>query len=328
DEVDVFNQSFITPSHISKIIVGLSWNYSSENERFNTTVFGKQYWYSGDIALYDMEGESSVSSPRFNRVGYGAAVSWHVSEALLVKSSIENAFRTPESFEILGDGKYINPNQGLSPEKSLNLNVGSRLNYWSGNTNVRSEINLFSRRSQDFIRFKPLGPFGEYENLDHVLTRGIEGSLGINFNQLMMLDANVTYQNLTDQTQFDEGLPNTNYKSRVPNIPYLFGNVRLGISPNKLKAKNRMNFYWNTRYVHEYFLTWENLGNPNQKYTIPGQLIHDFVADYSLQNGRYSISLTVSNVTNERAYDNFRIQKPGRAFYLKLNWFLHNKFNL
>jgi outer membrane cobalamin receptor len=328
DEVDVLNQSFTSPNSISKIILGLSWNYFSKNEKLNASLFGKQYWYSGTIESFDIEGNRSFSNPGFSRMGFGAAVSWHISNALLVKSSFEKAFRTPESFEILGDGKYINPNPLLEPENSWNFNLGGRLNHWAGNTNIRSEINLFNRTSQDFIRFKPLGPFGEYENLNHVLTQGIEGGVSINHNQLIMLDANVTYQNLTDQTEFDEGLPNTNYKSRVPNIPYFFSNARLGVSPNKKKAVNQFAFYWNTRYVHEFFLTWENLGNPNQKYTIPGQLIHDFVADYSLKNGRYSVSFTISNLTNELAYDNFRIQKPGRAFYLKFNWFIQNKSDL
>lgn len=328
DEVDPLNQSFTTPNHISKIIFGLSWNYTSTNERLNAVLFGKQYLYTGRIETFDIEGNSTVSNPGFSRTGFGTAASWNISETLLLKTSFEKAYRTPESFEILGDGKYINPNPLLKPENSWNFNLGGRLNHWTGNTNIRSEINLFNRASQNFIRFKPLGPFGEYENLNHVLTRGIEGGVGINHNQLIMLDANVTYQNLTDQTKFDEGLPNTNYKSRVPNIPYLFSNVRLGFSPNKKDATNQLAFYWNSRYVHEFFLTWENLGNPNQKYTIPGQLIHDFVVDYALKNGQYSVSFTLSNLTNELAYDNFRIQKPGRAFYLKFNWFIQNKSDL
>ena len=328
DEVDVLNQSFTSPNTISKIIIGLSLNYKSKNEKLNTVLFGKQYFYNGTIESFNIEGIKSVSNPGFNRTGYGAAVSWNISEPLQLKSSFEKAYRTPESFEILGDGKYINPNPFLNPEHSWNFNLGSRLNYWTGNTNIRSEINLFNRTSQDFIRFKPLGPFGEYENLNHVLTRGVEGSLGINFNQLIMLDGSVTYQNLTDQNKFDEGLPNTNFKSRVPNIPYLFSNIRLGVSPSKKEDTNKLTFFWNARYVHEFFLTWENLGNPYQKYTIPGQLIHDAVVDYTLKNGMYSVSFTVSNLTNELAYDNFRIQKPGRAFYLKVNWFFQNKSDI
>ena len=325
DEVDVFNQSFTSPNTISKIITGLSWSYTSPGEMLNTVLFGKQYHYSGTIESFDIEGNKSISNPQFSRTGFGAAVSMNIFDMLQVKSSFEKAYRTPESFEILGDGKYIRPNPRLKPEHSWNFNLGSRLNYWTGNTNIRSEINLFNRTSHDFIRFRPLGPFGEYENLNHVLTRGIEGSVGINHNQLFMLDGSVTYQNLTDQTEFDEGLPNTNYKSKVPNIPYFFSNVRFGVSPNKKEAVNQLTFYWNSRYVHEFFLTWEKLGNPNQKYTIPTQLIHDIVVDYSLKNGQYSVSFTLSNLTNELAYDNFRIQKPGRAFYVKLNLYIQNK---
>ena len=38
--------------------------------------------------------------------------------------------------------------------------------------------------------------------------------------------------------------------------------------------------------------------------------------------GRYSIALECTNITYEKLYDNYRLQKPGRAFNLKFRLFL------
>lgn len=38
--------------------------------------------------------------------------------------------------------------------------------------------------------------------------------------------------------------------------------------------------------------------------------------------GRYSVAFECTNITNEKLYDNYRLQKPGRAFNVKLRLFL------
>jgi outer membrane receptor protein involved in Fe transport len=39
---------------------------------------------------------------------------------------------------------------------------------------------------------------------------------------------------------------------------------------------------------------------------------------YTIKNGRYNIAFECRNLTNERLYDNFSLQKAGRAYYVKL----------
>lgn len=323
DEVDPFNQSFESPNYIHKNILGIAYTFQTADEKLKTTAFGKEYWYSGKIITRDFENNEVVTTPGFNYTGYGFAASYHFSEALQLKSSFEKTYRIPESYEILGDGIYVNPNPALQPEKSYNANIGTRFGQRLDKVELKSELNLFYRSSADFIRFNPLGPFGEYENLNNVRTEGVEGSVDINYNDFLSLAANITYQNLTDRTEFDEGLPNTNYKSRIPNIPYLFGNARIGISPFPKAAPNKLTLYWNTRYVHEFFFTWENLGNAKDKNTIPRQLMHDLQAEYAIEDGKYNLSLSVNNITDALVYDNFNIQKPGRAIYLKMRYFIN-----
>jgi outer membrane cobalamin receptor len=323
DIVDEFNQSFQSPNYVNKNILGIAYNFSSSDAKIDASAFGKGYWYSGKIITQDFENNDVTNEPNTQNAGYGAALSYKILPGFLIKSSYEKAFRLPESYEILGDGIYVNPNPTLQPEKSHNFNLGSRYSNQFTDLGLKIEANYFYRFSEDFIRFNPLGPFGEYENLNNVKTEGIEGSIDINYKDRLLINANVTYQNLTDQTEFDEGLPNTNYKSRVPNIPYFFYNLRFGYSPSKADSENKFSIYWHTRYIHEFFLIWEKLGNPGEKNKIPTQLVNDLQAEYSMKNGRYNVSMTISNIADVLAYDNFSIQKPGRAVYLKLRYFLH-----
>ena len=324
DQVNEFNRSFESPNSIHKNLLGLAYTFKTSDGKLEATAFSKQYWFYGEIITQDFQDNEVSTQPRFNSTGYGAALTWRIAaERFQLKSSFEQAFRIPESYEILGDGIYIQPNPSLRPETSYNANFGMRYTKHFQKIHLVSEANYFYRFSKDFILFNPLGPFGTYQNLDNVRTTGIESSLQVNYNDFVLFNANFTWQNLTDQSEFDEGLPNTNYESRIPNVPYLFGNARLGINPWTGPTGDRLAIYWNTRYVHEFFFTWENLGDAEGKSTIPQQLIHDLQMEYAFAKGKYNVSLSVNNITNAMAYDNFNIQKPGRAAYIKCRYFLN-----
>ena len=71
-------------------------------------------------------------------------------------------------------------------------------------------------------------------------------------------------------------------------------------------------------YQHEFPLYWEHLGDPTTKSRVPDQLSHSLTLGYSLKNGRYNLSLECRNLTDEKLYDNFSLQKAGRAFYGKV----------
>ncbi|MDX1675145.1 MAG: TonB-dependent receptor, partial [Longimicrobiales bacterium] len=156
----------------------------------------------------------------------------------------------------------------------------------------------------------------------NVRTTGVEGGVRLNYRDFVQLDGNVTYQDLTDRTRFDEGLPNTNFGSRVPNVPYLFGNVRLALTPSPATATNRVRLYATVQSVRSFYLTWEALGDPDEKNVIPGHTTLDLEAEYEIMDGRLNLSATIRNVTDARVYDNFNIQKPGRAIHVKTRFFL------
>lgn len=52
-------------------------------------------------------------------------------------------------------------------------------------------------------------------------------------------------------------------------------------------------------------------------FVVPDQFSHNLTFTYSMQNGRYN-SPECRNLTDRTAYDNFSLQKAGRAFYGKV----------
>jgi hypothetical protein len=111
------------------------------------------------------------------------------------------------------------------------------------------------------------------------------------------------------------------YKARIPNIPYFFGNGDIEVVwSNFLRKGNNLSFTYNNNYVHEFPLYSERHGSSG-KLHVPTQLSHDIGATYTIGSGRYNIAVECKNLTDEKMYDNFSLQKPGRAFYAKLRYF-------
>jgi len=323
DEVDELNRAFRTPSTLNKTIIGASYDILALSESLKASVFGKGYWFNGDITTQDFQNDDIFTEVSFGNVGYGTALSYYLTDSFLMKTSFERAYRAPETFEILGNGTFISPNPNLRPEESDNFNLGTRYSNNFGKLQANIEAGYFLRNSENFIRFVPIGPIGEYENRINVKSTGVEGGFTLNYNDVFRVSSNITYQDITDQNRFDEGLPNSNFGSRVPNIPFLFGNVQLGFSPSKKDSSNRLQLFWNMRFVEEFFLFFEDLGNPDDKNIIPGQFLQDFQAEYAMKNGKYNISMAISNVFDELAFDNFNIQRPGRAVNFKVRYFIN-----
>ena len=51
---------------------------------------------------------------------------------------------------------------------------------------------------------------------------------------------------------------------------------------------------------------------------MPTQFSHNLTLSYSVKGGRYSFALECRNLTDEKLYDNYSLQKAGRAFYGKV----------
>ncbi|MEM9605190.1 MAG: TonB-dependent receptor [Pseudomonadota bacterium] len=324
DRLNANNTSFTFPNWVNKGVLGLSWTHLSADERFQSSLFSKFYNYDAEInaeIFIDFELEQVRRRVDKNTEGFGGSLRYDIGDNTTLSASYENSWRLPEPDEILGSGKYIRPNPFLEPEQSDNLNLGvAHATYW-GDTDIDLGANAFAREATDFIRYVPDQLiFGIYQNVGRVRSRGLELSATAQFPSDWSLRGNLTWQDITDQTPFDpDGQPNLNVGSRLPNQPWLFGNLALSLDDQPFR-NGRWSATWFVNYTHEFYLTWENSGAIDSKFTIPEQLTHDLEFEYTRAAGDLTVALSLRNLLDEPAFDNFNIQKPGRTVALKLRY--------
>ncbi len=335
DKKDPDNKSNKIPQELNKNVTGLGWQI--KYDRWNVNVFGKLYNLSStSYKVFDQftskERLEKVEDSKTN-FGYGVAGTYFVLPKLQAKLSYEHAYRLPQSYEMFGDDLNQLRNPDLKPESSDNVNLGIIYEHHLAEHILYVETNVIFRNTKDFIlKENNNSPLNRYSNLGEVLTKGVEGGVKYRWKKLLHAGANITYQNITDNQEYEkntnsyvgEGITeNISYKERLPNIPYFFVNGDAGVQFQNVFLKNsELTFDYFFDYVHEYYLSFPGLGREASKEIIPQQMSHDVALGYTLQNGKYGFVLECTNITDEKLYDNYRLQKPGRAFNFKVRYFL------
>lgn len=338
DKVDPENESNKIPQKLTKNVTGLGWQI--KYDRWNVNIFGKLY--NTNSSTYKRLDEYTENA-RLEKVkddktyfGYGAATTFFILPKLQAKLSYEQAYRLPESTEMFGDGLIQQRNADLKAESSDNINLGIIYEQHLNNEHILYfETNFIYRNTKDFIHKAvslTTDPTTGYENLGKVLTRGIEGGLKYRWKNLLHAGVNITYQSIIDNQEYEknsgsfvgEGITeNISYKERLPNIPYFFANGEAGVQfQNVIVKDSELTFDYMFDYIQKYYLSFPGLGAKASKKVIPQQISHDIALGYTLQNGKYGFVLECTNITNEKLYDNYRLQKPGRAFNFKVRYFL------
>jgi outer membrane cobalamin receptor len=322
DAINNTDNIYLKAKQFEKSVTAINYDYRPDSGIINTSLFYKRYQSSANSeSIIPITGERFEADISESNSGYGLTAKLTASEASSIKLSYEKAYRLPEADEIIGFGPYIKPNPNLKPETSHNLNLGIDYKYLTENINASTEINTFYRKAENFTRFKTdQGTSGIYENIVDVDIKGIELSGSVIINNRFTLQANATYQDMINQSDLDiNGVKDLNKGSRIPNEPYLFANAKAGINFHTPEY-DEISAFWSANYVHEYYLHWENLGNKSDKSNIETQFTHDLEVRYSLSHGAYNISLSANNIFDQTLYDNYRIQKPGRSYFLKLRY--------
>lgn len=243
---------------------------------------------------------------------------------LQIKASYERSLRLPENEELFGDEINLASNYDLRPEQGNNFNLGANYNlYFNKYHALHFETNLIYRRTTDFIRsmLKSDGnnAIKVMVNMGKVETKGIDAEVRYSFKNNLMVGANITYQDITNQNKADGPV----YKDRIPNIPYLYGNGNLSyLFENIGQNGNSLRIDYNLLYVHEYYLRWPSQGISSSKSIIPEQVSHDAAVIYSFHQGRYNLAFECRNITDATLYDNFSLQKPSRSFSIKFRYFI------
>ncbi|WP_143872598.1 TonB-dependent receptor [Catenovulum sediminis] len=324
DEINANNTSFSTPNRLDKSVLGFAYNTQILNDSIRFGVFAKHYQMGGEIIAeqqVEFETVEQTTLINFDKSGFGATLSYQLSDDWLVKTSFEEAVRLPEPVEILGTGKYVMPSPELNPETSRNFNLGSTYRYSVENLFTRTEVNLFLRDTENLIRYVPEQIIrGRYLNDRKVQTNGIELAWYGRLHDYYSLNLNATYENATDQSYVDiDGFPHNHHGDRIPNRPYQYANARFSLDWMAFDIAG-LTTSWSINYVGQFFYQWESSGSKSTKFQVPTQATHDLDIEYAFKNDAYRVSFSTRNIFDKAVYDNFNIDKPGRAFYIKFRY--------
>ncbi len=317
------NTQFSNPSTVYKQVIGGSYTNTFFGTRLKNTIFGKQYLYHISSLETNYQGtEVNLFSNSKHLMGFGASSTFRFDKVQL-KASFENAVRFPEVIELFGDGLNYTPNPTLKPERSMNYNVGVIINTLRS---AKLAINGFIRDAEDFIIPQVQGIKVFHINNGKVISKGIDLSGSWRYHKSMMLSLNANYLDLRDNNKWrngEAGITNALYKVRLPNVPYLFGNVTAAYNKPKIIGQNdQLSFSIVQNYVHSFFYRWENLANKD-KGTVPSQLTTNLEWIYSFNDETYNFSFGISNLFDADVYDNFQQLRPGRTFNMKFRYFIN-----
>lgn len=325
------------PKSLNKQVLGFAYKFDP-TKKWSATLFGKFYYLKASTSKEFDFAQNTQRTDAFEvkkeNMGYGLATSYYLLPELQVKASYEHTYRMPWATELFGDGLFTQPNPDLGPEQSDNLNLGAAYNFkLHQDHRFTLESNIIYRESEDLIYqvVKVASPETYFDNLSETRTLGVEGNLKYLWRETFRLGGSLTFQDITDQADlvYNESYTNTGYQRnfqkgfRLPNTPYLFGNANAGLTFKNVLAPESvwgLNYYFN--FVEHYFLSWAELGSRDTKKVIPRQYSHNLELSCSLNKGKYNIAAECRNLTDARLYDKYYLQKPGRAFYLKVRYVL------
>jgi outer membrane cobalamin receptor len=310
-----------------KNISGLQYRLMP-SEKWNISAFGKYYnqSVSGPVAT-TANGEDYVRQSRdIDFWGYGAAGTYFIVNGLQAKLSYERACRLPSIEEMFGDEDLETGEMSIKPEKSHNMNFSLSYSRNFGKHSVYAEGGLVYRQTDDYIQRNIASLSGgkyaaTYVNYGEVLTRGVNLSARYGYGRWLSVGGNFTSMKVTDnmKTTMGSTTANINYKERMSNLPYLFADMDVNLSWHDLGRKgNVLSATYDNQYLHSFTYYSARLGSNKGDYVVPNQFSHNLTLSYSLKNGRYNFSLECRNFTDEKLYDNFSLQKAGRAFYGKV----------
>ena len=333
------NTGINSSNDLAKNVVSFNYEAQTFHNKLTTNLFYKIYQqsiashsYTGVIENGQTKIVENVSKDNRVNYGYGLAASYKLFNRLVLLASGERAVRMPVDMETFGspeDNVLANP--GISPEISDNYNAGFRLGtYDFGDHRFSVGTNVFWRNTKDRIMPRANEMINsqeieltQYVNLGLSQSVGFEGELTYAHKDKLTLLFNFSKFNSLFKQEFDptSGQPMTYYNKQIPNEPFytMNGNVHYRLD-NIIQRSSQLNLFYNIGYVAPFSTVWPD----SDWFITPAQYAQNLGMSYVFPNKNLILALDVKNVFNAELYDNFGVQKPGRGFYLKLNYSINN----
>ncbi len=331
----VLENTFTGTRDLRKNIYSLTYEFNAFDDRLKTSLFGKHYQQktiSIDPAIEtDADGNNQVvdevvsSNKEYD--GYGFALSYVLFPNITLLTSAEKAVRLPSETEIFGnDGDNVVANSSIDPEQSNNYNLGFRLGTFTIKKHDFSvSTNFFTRNIKDRIGL----PIETSLNVDDELilyvnqgsgtSKGVDAQLDYTYNNNFGFNFNIS--------RFDLTVDNSGVEIDVPNTPFFTMNGSMRYSFKDLIQKNsRLNLFYTMYFTGEFSYLVPQGSNTvgDDFFKVPEQLAQDIGLSYTFPNNKFIMSFDVKNIFDKPVYDNLSVQKPGRAFYLKLNYIINS----
>ncbi|MEJ7558132.1 MAG: TonB-dependent receptor [Pedobacter sp.] len=310
---------FGKPSVLLKNIGGIGFDGTLFNNKLRLSTSVKHFY--AEMSSYELVNNQHIQSlQNIKNITYNAALTYPLNNNILLKTSFEHALRLPDVEEAFGNLMLIKPNPNLKPESSDNLNLNVLIN----EDKIDAEITGFYRNVQDliFLETNTRGN-GMSKNLNSARIKGIEAAANYHLNKALDFNCNATYQDLRNRGTITGDASSGRYvNSRIPNIPYFIANSGINYNRNRLFNRDVITKLWlNLNYTHEYFLYWEVDGDKNRKNLIPSQFLQNAGISCSFKNN-LTFTFESYNLSNQKTYDNFNVQLPGRSFSLKTRFYI------
>ena len=332
----VLENTFQGTRDLYKNIYAMTYEMSAFQERFKASVFGKHYRQkttSTDPEIVEDSNGSDVVvdevvSSKNNFEGYGFATSYAITPDFTLLTSAEKAIRLPNETEVFGnDGDNVVANSSIRPEISDNYNLGFRFGEFKINKHAFTiSTNMFIRNIKDRIGLPietSLNVDDElivYVNQGNAKSKGIDAQLNYTYKNNLRFNFNISRFDLTTTTA-------SGTEFEIPNTPFLTMNSGLSYSlKNVIQKESHLNLFYSIYFTDDFsYLTSQGANTVGDDFfKVPEQFVQDLGLSYVFPNKKLVVSLDVKNIFNRPVYDNLSVQKPGRAFYFKLNYSINN----
>lgn len=331
----VLERKFFGTRDLTKNITSLSYEFTALDNRLRTTLFGKYYQQHIERmnpTVQTIDGVQTrvedIVKSNVNTDGYGMAVSYALLPNVSVLASAEKSVRLPSENEVFGDsGDNISENPNIRPEISKNYNLGAKFgNFTVENHDFSVAVNGFIRNVTDRIGTPVQTSLNSnvqtlpFVNQGNTKSTGFDLELNYSFKKNLSFVFNASKFNLTTKDVYG-------IEYKIPNEPFLTANasVQYGIK-NLIVQNSQLNLYYHFMFVDTFSYIRKLYGNTSgtEFFDIPEQYLHDLGVSYVFPSKKYIVSFDAKNIFNEQVFDNMAVQKPGRAFYLKLNYVINN----
>ena len=303
-------------------VSGLTYDFHTSDDVFLNSLTGRYYlytMYTQRTPLF-VPGQYNVDLNK-SSFGISDALRYRFLPSFMGKLSVGHDVRIPTESELLGDGIAIVPSGDLLPERNTNINVGCLLDLVGKHpSNAQIELNLFYMHLKDMIRYTAGLIGAQYQNFGEMRTIGVEFEAKADILPSLYAYVNTTYQDLRDIRDYEPAstIPNPTKDKRMPNIPYLMGNIGLEFHRENLFGGNGQNtrLFLDYAFVEEYFYDFEM--TQLDKRRIPRSTTFDLGFEHSFLNNKLFISGKIRNLTDQKVLTEFNRPLPGINGGIKL----------